>query len=97
MHTLSGEELYMAHLTPFLQQASVELEVRVRETQQDNYSMIDTIQKQRQEIEMLMNELEGVVRDIGSSVESMSVKEGNGVQDLKGEAWTMEQEVAATR
>ena len=97
MHTLSGDELYTAHLTPFLQHASTELEGRLWETQQGNQSMMGTIQKQRQEIEILMNGLEGVVRDIEGGVEAMSTAGGNRVQDLKADVWSMEQEIAASR
>ena len=97
MHTLSGEELYTAHLTPFMQHASTELEGRLRDTQQDNQNMMESIRKQREEIQMIINGLEGVVKDVESSVEAMEFTDEMGIHSLKSEVWALEQDVAAAR
>ena len=97
MHTLTGEELHEAHLTPFLAQANTELERRLKETREENRSRMETVEAQRKEIETLMSGLEGVVRDIEGSVEAMTAAQGSGVQDLSQDVWMMDQEVEATR
>ena len=95
-HTLSAEELHDAYLTPYLQQATVTLEDRLRVTQEHNGEMMEKIFAQRAEIERFVNGLEGAVRDVENSVEAMDAGMGRGVEGLRAEVWEMEQEVQAT-
>ncbi|KIW92011.1 uncharacterized protein Z519_06993 [Cladophialophora bantiana CBS 173.52] len=97
LHTLSATELYTAHFTPYLQQATEELNARLQKSQQENAAMRDTIQEQRGEIERLLAGLEYAVKDIEGSVEAMRTNEQSGCNGLRDELWQMEQEVAATR
>ena len=96
-HTLTADELYTAHLTPFLQDAAVELESRLQTTQRDNQQMIQSIEAQRAEIEQLVAGLESVVKDIESSIEAMNTGNTNGLGELRNDTWQMEQEVTASR
>jgi kinetochore protein NNF1 len=97
-HTLAGDELYTAHLIPFLQTASNELQGRLDATQQENQNIMRTIEVQRAEIEKLVAGLEGVVQDIEGSIAALNVNDHNsGVASLRDEAWKMEQEVAASK
>ncbi|KIX01585.1 uncharacterized protein Z518_09311 [Rhinocladiella mackenziei CBS 650.93] len=97
LHTLSGDELYAAHLAPYLQQVTEELNAKVQKTQEDNAAMAAKINDQRAEIERLLNGVEWVVKDIEGSVNAMHVNEQGGVNVLKSDVWQMEQEMAATK
>ncbi|KAH0831443.1 hypothetical protein AYO21_06426 [Fonsecaea monophora] len=97
LHTLSADELYSAHLTPYLQQATEELNTRLQKSQQENTVMREAVCGQRGEIERLLGSLEHAVKDIEESVEAMYTDESSGVNELREESWQMEQEVAATR
>ncbi|OAP63550.1 hypothetical protein AYL99_02777 [Fonsecaea erecta] len=97
LHTLSADELHTAHFTPYLQQATEELNTRLQASQQENAMMQQSISEQRGEIEQLLSGLEHAVRDIEGSVEAMSTDEQSCLNELREELWQMEQEVAATR
>lgn len=97
MHTLTADELYTAHLTPYFQQATDDLNSKLQRTQQENAQMITTIDQQRAEIERLLNGLDTAVKDIEGSVEAMQSHEEVGVSGLRTDVWQMEQEVALTR
>ena len=95
LHTLSAQELYTAHLTPYLQEATQMLESRLQTSQQDNQALMEKIATQRAEIERLVGGIEGVVKDLEGSVEVMSSGMGRGVDGLRAEVWEMEEEVKA--
>ncbi|KAJ6164363.1 hypothetical protein N7470_003035 [Penicillium chermesinum] len=63
-HTLGAEELYQAHLTPYLQEAQSSLNDKIETTNAQNSALAQTVQAQRQEIEKLLSHLESVVTDI---------------------------------
>lgn len=95
LHTLSADELYAAHLSSCLQQATGTLQSRLASSQQENQQLMEKITSQRAEIERLVGGLEGVVRDLEGSVEVMGSGMGKGVEGLRAEAWEMEEEVKA--
>ena len=98
LHTLSATELYTAHLTPYFQRATEELNTKLQQTQQENASVVAKINDQRAEIERLLNSLDAAVKEAEDSVQAMQVDGGNnGLGDLRSDVWQMEQEVAATR
>jgi kinetochore protein NNF1 len=89
--------LYTAHIHPYLEQATGELDSRLQSSRQDNAAMMDKINAQRAEMEQLLNDLEGVIEDIDGSVAAMRTNEqGPFIHELKSDVWQMEQEVAAT-
>ena len=94
-HTLSADELYAAHLTPYLQQATQTLEARLQSSQSDNQQLLERISAQRAEMEQLVGGLEGVVKDLEGSVEVMGGGAGKGVERLTAEVWEMEEELKA--
>lgn len=97
LHTLSATELYTAHLTPYFQQATDDLNSKLQRTQQENAQMMTTIDQQRAEIERLLNGLNTAVKDIEGSVEAIQSQEEAGVSELRSDIWQMEQEVALSR
>lgn len=63
-HTLGAEDLYRAHLTPYLQEAKSVLDNKLETTHAENAELAQTVQAQRLEIEKLLSHLESVVTDI---------------------------------
>jgi hypothetical protein len=97
LHTLSADELYAAHLHPYLQKASDELQSKVRKSQTDNADMLAKIKQQRAEIDQLLGSLQHAVADIEGSVNVMQANKQTDLESLGSEAWLMDQEVAATK
>jgi kinetochore protein NNF1 len=71
------------------------LESRLQSSQQENQALMEKIAAQRAEIERLVGGIEGVVRDLEGSVETMGSGVDGGVEDLRAEVWEMEEEVQA--
>ncbi|KAJ9483356.1 hypothetical protein VN97_g10049 [Penicillium thymicola] len=63
-HSLGAEDLYKAHLTPYLQEAQSTLNARLEDTHAENAELAQTVQAQRLEIEGLLSHLGLVVSDI---------------------------------
>ncbi|KAJ5635490.1 Nnf1 [Penicillium longicatenatum] len=63
-HTLGAEDLYKAHLTPYLQEAQAILNDKLEATHAQNAELSQTVQAQRLEIEKLLSHLESVVTDV---------------------------------
>lgn len=61
---LPPTELYTAHLSPQLAPIQAELEERLRSTRARNEELVALIQREREEVESLVNGLEAVVRDL---------------------------------
>ncbi|KIW65662.1 hypothetical protein PV04_07902 [Phialophora macrospora] len=97
LHTLSAEELYAAHLTPYLQRATEELNMRIQKSQQENTVIFGQINNQRAEIERLVSGLQHTVKDIEGSVDAMHSGQQTSFDELRNDVWQMEQEVARTR
>jgi kinetochore protein NNF1 len=97
LHTLSAEELYAAHLTPYLSHAAEELNTRIQKSQQENTVTFEKINTQRAEIERLLSGLELSIKDIEGAVNVMQNSRQTGFDELRGDVWQMEQEVSAKR
>ncbi|EXJ57093.1 hypothetical protein A1O7_07437 [Cladophialophora yegresii CBS 114405] len=97
LHTLSAEELYAAHLTPYLQKVTDELNTRIQNSQQENAVIFGKISDQRAEIERLLNGLQHVVYAIEGSVDAMRSNPQIDYDALRNDVWQMEQEVSGTR
>ncbi|KAB8616658.1 hypothetical protein FH972_025993 [Carpinus fangiana] len=81
-HALPPEVVLAAHLRPFLTAQTDALEARLGATQERNLALVDTVRRQREEIEALVSGLEGVVRDLEEA--GRAAQEGIGA--VKGEA-----------
>lgn len=97
LHTLSAYELYTANLTPYLQQATQELEGKLQSTQDDNAKLMTTIEQQRAELEQLLNGLEMAIKDIEGAVQALPTADQGGVEGLRNHVWEIEQELSAHR
>lgn len=92
-HTLGPEQLYQAHLMPFLQEAQSSLNAKVDATQTQNETLSQDIQSQRMEIENLLSSLESVVGDLeGAAVAAIQYGKEN---DLRRDTMQMDEEVKA--
>ncbi|KAB8072855.1 Nnf1-domain-containing protein [Aspergillus leporis] len=92
-HTLTPEELYIARLTPHLQEAQTALNAKIEFTQDENATLSQRIQSQRLEIEGLLSSLESVVVDLKGA--ATAATQFSGENDLRKEAIQMEEEVKA--
>lgn len=90
-HTLGAEDLYKAHLTPYLQEAQSALNNKLAATQAQNTELAQTIQAQRLEIEKLLSHVESVVTDVeGAATAATQFSKDN---DLRQNAVQMDEEV----
>ncbi|KAJ5665353.1 uncharacterized protein N7477_007801 [Penicillium maclennaniae] len=92
-HTLGAEELYNAHLTPYLEETQAALNKKLEATAAENGELAQTVQAQRLEIERLLAHLESVVEDIEDAAKAASqFSEKNHIRE---DALQMDEEVNA--
>ncbi|KAJ6000073.1 hypothetical protein N7481_000482 [Penicillium waksmanii] len=92
-HTLGADELYKAHLTPYLRQAQSTLDSKLEATHAQNAELAQTVQAQRLEIERLLSHIESVVADVeGAASASTQFSQENKIRE---EAVHMDEEVNA--
>ena len=90
-HMLGVEQLGSAYQRAYLVRAEGELKAKLEKQREENERTMENVRRQREEIEMLVRGLEGVVSDIGGGVVAME-----GVEELKGLSWEMEGVVKAS-
>ncbi|KAH8700751.1 putative MIND kinetochore complex component Nnf1 [Talaromyces proteolyticus] len=66
-HMMGADNLYQAHLAPYLQHAQDSLNAKLETTQSQNAELADKIISQRKEIESLLSGLEAVMADLEGS------------------------------
>ncbi|KAJ9292682.1 hypothetical protein DTO271G3_8496 [Paecilomyces variotii] len=92
-HTLGAEELYKAHLAPYLQDAQNALNEKLEATQAQNAELAEKIRLQRREIESLLSGLEAIVADVeGAATATAQYSKEN---SLREEVVKMDEEVRA--
>lgn len=92
-HTLAPEELYRAHLTPYLREAKEGIDAKVGDTQAQNEGLAREVQAQRLKIQSLLAGLEDVVKDLeGAANATTRFSAGN---DLHQENIQMDEEIRA--
>ncbi|KAF2876996.1 Nnf1-domain-containing protein [Massariosphaeria phaeospora] len=89
-HTLSPGAIHLAHLMPFLENQSANMNERLATTQQANTGLLSTVTAQRAEIESLVRGLEGLIQDLEVSAQMMAQDE---VQELGKEIKELETEM----
>lgn len=92
-HTLGAEDLYKAHLTPFLQEAQATLNARLEATNAENTELAQTVQTQRLEIEQLLSHLGLVVSDIEGA--ATAATQFSREHHIRQDAIQMDEEVKA--
>lgn len=92
-HTLGAEELYKAHLAPYLRDAQDALNEKLEATQAQNAELAEKIRQQRLEIESLLSGLEAIVADVeGAATATAQYSKEN---SLREEVVRMDEEVRA--
>lgn len=76
-HTLPARQLYLSHLAPSLAMYAAQIEERQGVLSKANAGLAERVLQQRRAIGALLEGLEGVVRDLGGSVDALT-GEGNG-------------------
>ena len=74
-HTLPAAQLYLAHLSSSLTQASQDIQQQQEVTQAENSELLDRVLQQRSEIATLVQGLENVVADLDASVAALKPEE----------------------
>lgn len=92
-HTLGAEDLYKAHLTPFLEEAQATLNARLEVTNSENTELAQTVQTQRLEIEQLLAHLGLVVSDIEGA--ATAATQFSREHHIRQDAIQMDEEVKA--
>lgn len=92
-HTLGAEELFRAHLTPYLQDAKSALDHKLETTHAENAALAKTVQAQRMEIEQLLSHLESVVNDIDGA--ATAATQFSKEHHIRQDAVKMDEEVNA--
>ena len=93
LHMLPPEQLYLAHLSPYLQETQRELDGKIRGVEVENEELMEGIKRQREEVERLVGGLEGVIGDLEGANEVMDGVLGDG--EVRREVVEVEMEVRA--
>lgn len=88
---MGAEELYQAHLAPYLQEAQSSLNDKLEATHAQNSALAQTVQSQRQEIEKLLSHLESVVGDIEGA--ATAATQYSKESQIRQDAFEMDKEV----
>ncbi|KAL1984002.1 hypothetical protein VTN96DRAFT_9687 [Rasamsonia emersonii] len=92
-HTLGADELYQAHLRPYLKEVQASLNAKIETTQSQNAELAERIQAQRKEIESLLSGLEAVVGDLEGAAKAST--QFSKEHSLRQESLQMDEEVKA--
>lgn len=85
-HTLPAQQLYVSHLAPSLKQYDTDIKARQEVLAGENQELIAKVQQQRKDIQQLMEGLEGVVKDLNGSVQTLVPEEMEGLREGNREA-----------
>lgn len=90
---MGADDLYQAHLARYLKDVQISLDSKIAQAQSENAEIAAKIRAQRQEIELLLSNLELVVNDIdGAAKASTTFSKEN---KLRKESQQMDREVKA--
>ena len=71
MHEIQPQQLYLAHLAPYLEETQKKLEGEMLQLQADNETLVNSIHAQEEEVERMVSDLEAVIRDLEGANEVM--------------------------
>ncbi|OJD11793.1 hypothetical protein AJ78_07506 [Emergomyces pasteurianus Ep9510] len=94
-HTLGANELYQAHLAPYLAEAQASLNTKLETVQKENGQLSEKVESQRREIEQLLCGLEAVISDVEGAAAATAEFDPN--HSLRQEAQEMDDEIKAQR
>ncbi|GAB7358418.1 hypothetical protein MBLNU230_g2485t1 [Neophaeotheca triangularis] len=93
-HTLPPNQLYAAHLAPFLAEHSKQLQTKQEAVQAENKARLERVLEQRKEIEALVRGLETKVDGVQAAAKLL---EDEGVESLRAEVLAVEDAMAVER
>ncbi|EEQ86482.1 hypothetical protein RJZ56_001061 [Blastomyces dermatitidis] len=94
-HTLGANELYQAHLAPYLSEAQASLNTKLETVQKENAQLSEKVASQRREIEQLLSGLEAVISDVEGAAAATTEFDAN--HTLRKEAQEMDDEIKAAQ
>ena len=71
LHTLGANDLYQAHLAPYLARTKSSLDSKLNSVEKENVHLADKIGRQRNEIQQLLSRLNAVVGDIDGAASAL--------------------------
>jgi hypothetical protein len=80
-HTLSAMQLYLAHIGPFLVQASQRYQERLKKVEADNMERHERVRQQRKEIESTLQDLETMVSRLDTTSSVLNPEETDALRD----------------
>ncbi|RAL07298.1 Nnf1-domain-containing protein [Aspergillus homomorphus CBS 101889] len=90
-HTLPPDDLFRAHLLPYMQETQSDLKTNIESVQNENTELAQRVQAQREEIQGLLLNLESIVADLeGAAAAATQFSSDN---NLRQEAAEMDEEV----
>lgn len=78
MHAIPPQQLYLAHLAPYLKETQNTLEGEMLQLQADNETLLREIEAQEQEVEGMVSSLEAVIRDLEGANQVLDQVVGDG-------------------
>ena len=89
------QQLFLAHLAPFLKQTKVKLDGQMHGLQTENEKLVQEIRAQEEEVERMVSGLEATVADLegGNEVIQGAAEDGK----LRKDAKEIDAEIAARR
>ncbi|KAF2672941.1 hypothetical protein BT63DRAFT_450970 [Microthyrium microscopicum] len=91
-HSWPADALFAAHLAPFLTQQTSTLGGQLSSVEEQNISLAETVAQQNREIDMLVGNLETVIRDLEAAA---ALAQGTELQGLSQETRDMSNELHA--
>lgn len=71
MHEIPPQQLYLAHLAPYLEETQTKLESEMLQLQADHETLVRGIQAQEEEVERMVSGLEAMIKDLEGANEVM--------------------------
>ena len=91
MHEVPPQQLFLAHLVPYLKETRAKIEADMVQLQDENETLMKGIQEQEEEVENIVNVLEATIRDLEAANGVMEEVVNNG--DVKREAGEVDKEI----
>ncbi|KAF2155969.1 Nnf1-domain-containing protein [Myriangium duriaei CBS 260.36] len=91
-HTLPARSLYLAHLGSTVETRHTQLTSQLEKLQTQNQDLLDTLAKQRAEIEQTIGSVESVIADLDASLQALPAEE---MQSMTRDAVALDTEIRA--
>ena len=95
LHELAPQQLFLAHLAPYLNDTKTQLDGKMSQVQNENAHLIQSIKEQEAEIEKMVHGLENIITDLDNGSATLHATTEDGT--LRREAREIDGEIAMRR